>query len=157
MNWNVYIRATMATMIRLQLPPATDITPVKNLSIYCVMQTQRHVRVIPEIESPGHARAAIVSMKARYHKYVNTAPEKPNEYLLSDAQDTSRYVSAQSYTDNVMNVALPSTYRFMEKVIRELIAMYEEAEVPLTTIHLGGDEVPEGSLDGFSCLPDVYG
>ena len=105
---------------------------------------QRHVRVIPEIESPGHARAAIVSMKARYHKYVNTAPEKANEYLLSDAQDTSRYVSAQSYTDNVMNVALPSTYRFMEKVIRELIAMYEEAEVPLTTIHLGGDEVPEG-------------
>ena len=49
-------------------------------------------------------------MKARYHKYVNTAPEKANEYLLSDAQDTSRYVSAQSYTDNVMNVALPSTY-----------------------------------------------
>ena len=35
---DVYIRATMATMIRLQLPPATDITPVKNLSIYCVMQ-----------------------------------------------------------------------------------------------------------------------
>ena len=111
---------------------------------------QRHVRVIPEIESPGHARAAIVSMKARYHKYVNTAPEKANEYLLSDAQDTSRYVSAQSYTDNVMNVALPSTYRFMEKVIRELIAMYEEAEVPLTTIHLGGDEVPEGA---WMCSP----
>ena len=109
---------------------------------------QRHVRVIPEIESPGHARAAIVSMKARYHKYVNTAPEKANEYLLSDAQDTSRYVSAQSYTDNVMNVALPSTYRFMEKVIRELIAMYEEAEIPLTTIHLGGDEVPEGAWMG---------
>ena len=87
-------------------------------------------------------------MKARYHKYVNTAPEKANEYLLSDAQDTSRYVSAQSYTDNVMNVALPSTYRFMEKVIRELIAMYEEAEVPLTTIHLGGDEVPEGAWMG---------
>ena len=41
---------------------------------------QRHVRVIPEIESPGHARAAIVSMKARYHKYVNTAPEKDHEY-----------------------------------------------------------------------------
>lgn len=109
---------------------------------------QRHVRVIPEIESPGHARAAIVSMKARYHKFMNTAPEKADEYLLSDVQDTSRYVSAQSYTDNVMNVALPSTYRFMEKVIRELIAMYEEAEVPLTTIHLGGDEVPEGAWMG---------
>lgn len=41
---------------------------------------QRHVRVIPEIESPGHARAAIVSMKARYHKYINTDPEKAVEY-----------------------------------------------------------------------------
>ncbi len=109
---------------------------------------QRHVRVIPEIESPGHARAAIVSMKARYHKYINTDPEKSKEYLLSDMLDTSRYVSAQSYTDNVMNVVLPSTYRFMEKVIRELIAMYEEAEVPLTTIHLGGDEVPDGAWIG---------
>ena len=87
-------------------------------------------------------------MKARYHKYINTDPEKAVEYLLSDAQDTSRYVSAQSYTDNVMNVALPSTYRFMEKVIRELMAMYEEAEVPLTTIHLGGDEVPDGAWMG---------
>lgn len=109
---------------------------------------QRHVRVIPEIESPGHARAAIVSMKARYHKYINTDPGKANEYLLNDAQDTSRYVSAQSYTDNVMNVALPSTYRFMEKVIREVIAMYKEAEMPLTTIHLGGDEVPDGAWMG---------
>lgn len=26
----------------------------------------RHVAIIPEIESPGHARAAIVAMKARY-------------------------------------------------------------------------------------------
>lgn len=33
-------------------------------------------------------------------------------------------------------------------MIRELIAMYEEAEVPLTTIHLGGDEVPEGAWMG---------
>lgn len=28
----------------------------------------RHVAIIPEIESPGHARAAIVAMKARYKK-----------------------------------------------------------------------------------------
>lgn len=109
---------------------------------------ERHVRVIPEIESPGHARAAIVSMKARYNKYINTDPEKAKEYLLSDAQDTSRYVSAQSYTDNIMNVALPSTYRFMEKVISEVVAMYKEAGVPLATIHLGGDEVPDGAWMG---------
>ena len=95
---------------------------------------ERHVRIVPEIESPGHARAAIVSMKARYNKYFETDPGK----------DTSRYVSVQYYTDNVMNVALPSTYRFMEKVIQELNAMYQEAGLSLSTVHLGGDEVPRG-------------
>lgn len=105
---------------------------------------ERHVRVIPEIESPGHARAAIVSMKARYNKYIATDPEKATEYLLSEPEDTSRYESVQYYTDNVINVALPSTYRFMEKVIQEINAMYKDAGVPLTTLHLGGDEVPHG-------------
>lgn len=106
--------------------------------------TERHVLVIPELESPGHARAAIVSMKARYDKYIKTDPDKAMEFMLSEPEDTSRYVSVQYYTDNVINVALPSTYRFMEKVIVELAAMYREADAPLATIHLGGDEVPHG-------------
>ena len=105
---------------------------------------ERHVRIVPEIESPGHARAAIVSMKARYNKYFETDPGKATEYILSEPEDTSRYVSVQYYTDNVMNVALPSTYRFMEKVIQELNAMYQEAGLSLSTVHLGGDEVPRG-------------
>lgn len=105
---------------------------------------ERHVRIVPEIESPGHARAAIVSMKARYNKYFETDPGKATEYILSEPEDTSRYVSVQYYTDNLMNVALPSTYRFMEKVIQELNAMYQEAGLSLSTVHLGGDEVPRG-------------
>ena len=105
---------------------------------------ERHVRIIPEIESPGHARAAIVSMKARYNKYIGTDSIKATEYLLSEPGDTSRYSSVQYYTDNVVNVALPSTYRFMEKVIQEIAAMYKDAGIPMTTIHLGGDEVAHG-------------
>lgn len=109
---------------------------------------QRHITVIPEIESPGHARAAIVAMKARYNKLKNSNMEKAREYLLSETNDTSKYVSAQAYTDNIMNVSLPSVYRFMEKVSDEIIAMYREAGVPLETIHIGGDEVPHGSWEG---------
>lgn len=45
---------------------------------------KRHVRIVPEIESPGHARAAIVSMKARYNKYFETDPGKGYEYILSE-------------------------------------------------------------------------
>lgn len=104
----------------------------------------RHMQVIPEVESPGHARAAIVSMKARYEKYKDIQPDKASEYLLSDFADTSVYYSAQAYTDNVMNVALPSVYRFFEKVADELMKMYAEAGLSLQTVHIGGDEVPEG-------------
>lgn len=114
---------------------------------------ERHVRVIPEIETPGHARAAIVSMKARYNKYKDTDPQKATEYLLTDLQDSSKYVSVQSYTDNVIDVALPSTYRFLEKVATEIAAMYKEAGVELPSIHLGGDEVAEGAWTGSpACL-----
>ncbi|HEY9542465.1 family 20 glycosylhydrolase [Prevotella sp.] len=114
---------------------------------------QRHVQIIPEIEAPGHARAAIVAMKARYRKYMATDKAKAEEYLLTDRADTSRYRSAQSYTDNVINVALPSTYRFMEKVVTELGKMYKDAGLALTDIHLGGDEVPKGAWMGSpQCL-----
>lgn len=65
-------------------------------------------------------------MKARYNKYKDTDVEKAAEYLLSEPEDTSRYASVQYYTDNVINVAMPSTYRFMEKVIQELAAMYRK-------------------------------
>lgn len=110
----------------------------------------RHVTIIPEVESPGHSRAAIVAMKARYNKYIKTDEAKATEYLLSDSKDVSKYESAQSYTDNVMNVAMPSTYTFMKKVLSEIHKMYQEAEVPLTAIHIGGDEVPSGAWMGSS-------
>jgi hexosaminidase len=105
----------------------------------------RHIMVVPEIESPGHSRAAIKAMDARYKKFKNQNNRAEAEkYLLRDTLDKSTYSSAQLWTDNVMCVALPSTYRFLEKVIDELILMYAEADAPLTTIHLGGDEVPQG-------------
>ncbi len=105
----------------------------------------RHIKIIPEIDLPGHARAAIKAMNARYYKYIKTNKEKAEEYLLTDFNDTSEYISAQSYTDNVINVALSSTYRFVRKVVDEIEAMYKEADVELSILHLGGDEVPNGA------------
>jgi len=107
--------------------------------------TKRHIRIIPEIETPGHARAAIKSMDARYRAYVakgDTAAA--TQYLLRDLEDQSEYRSIQNWDDNIINVALPSTYTFLEKVVDELIAMHKEAGAPLQTIHFGGDEVPNG-------------
>jgi hexosaminidase len=107
--------------------------------------TQRHIKVIPEYETPGHARAAIKSMDARYARLMSLGKEKEAEvYLLRDLKDRSVYRSVQGFNDNVINPALPATYRFIEKIIDETLAMYKEAKAPLQTIHFGGDEVPTG-------------
>lgn len=107
--------------------------------------TARHIRVIPEIETPGHARAAIYSMEKRYRALMEKGQrEEAEKYRLKDPDDVSEYRSVQGWRDNVVNVALPSVYNFMEKVTDELLAMYKEADAPLETIHFGGDEVPAG-------------
>ena len=107
--------------------------------------TERHIKVIPEIETPGHARAAIKAMDARYRRLMADGQvEVASRYLLQDPRDRSEYRSVQGWDDNVMDVSMPSTYRFLEKVIDELQAMYKEAGAPLERIHMGGDEVPNG-------------
>jgi hexosaminidase len=110
--------------------------------------TARHIRVLPEIESPGHARAAVKAMESRYYRLKAAGrDQEANEYLLTDLQDKSEYHSVQYWNDNVMNVALPSTYRFLDKVVEELQAMYKEAGAPLEAVHMGGDEVPGGVFE----------
>jgi hexosaminidase len=107
--------------------------------------TDRHIKVIPEIETPGHARAAVKAMDARYNYYIKQGnAAKANQYLLHDLNDTSKYSTVQYWDDNVIDVSLPSTYNFVETVIAEIKKMYAEAGAPLQTIHFGGDEVPAG-------------
>ena len=110
--------------------------------------TDRHISVIPEFDTPGHSRAAIKAMNARYHKYKDTDKAKAEEFLLVDFEDTSDYYSAQAYTDNVINVAMPSVYNFLYKVIDEVIDIYKEAGAELSIFHLGGDEVANGVWEG---------
>ena len=102
----------------------------------------RHMLVVPEFDIPGHSRAAVKSMEYRFHKTGDAT------YRLFDPMDTSKYNSAQDYCDNVIDVSLPSTYAFIEKVFDNLIALHAEAGVPLEAVHIGGDEVPEGSWEG---------
>jgi len=105
--------------------------------------TDRHIIVIPEIETPGHARASIKAMDARYDRLVAEGKkDEAAKYLLRDLDDKSEYRSVQYWNDNVINVSLPSTYTFVERVVDDLISIYKEAGAPLPGIHFGGDEVP---------------
>lgn len=106
----------------------------------------RHIEVIPEIDMPGHARAAIKAMEARYKRLMAAGKkEEAGQYLLSDPLDKSVYASVQNYTDNAANVCLSSTYAFVEKVVYELQQMYRTAGVKLAIYHMGGDEVGKGA------------
>ena len=96
-----------------------------------------HIEVIPELETPGHSRAAVKSMEYRAKKR-GTSP-------IHDLQDKSIYSSAQHWTDNVMDVGLEATFEFMETVIDEISMMYTEAGLSLKTMHMGGDELPKGA------------
>ena len=103
---------------------------------------ERRIAVIPEFDTPGHSRASIKAMQA-YERRTGDSSIR-----LQDPADTSRYWSAQDFTDNVLSVYLPSVYKFYGMVFDEVICLHKEAGVPLSAIHIGGDEVPDGAWSG---------
>lgn len=108
---------------------------------------ERHIEVIPEINMPGHARAAIKAMESRHARLMADGREdeqEANAHRIYHPDDVSEYSSVQNFSDNVIDVCLPSTYTFIETVIDDLVVMFAEADAPLTTVHTGGDEVPNG-------------
>ncbi|RYZ44605.1 MAG: beta-N-acetylhexosaminidase, partial [Chitinophagaceae bacterium] len=144
---------------------------------------QHYIEVIPEIEAPGHARAAVAAMTSRYNRLMKEGkPKEAEEFLLYHPRDTSVYKSVQrwyrnvmdpalpstyAFLDtsvyksvqrwyrNVMDPALPSTYAFLEKVTTELQAMYKEAGATMNTVHFGGDEVPTGVWKGSPAVQEL--
>lgn len=114
---------------------------------------KRHVRVIPEFDMPGHSHAAINAMLARYRKYISTNETAATEFLLSDLEDESDYMSIQEYTDNAINPCIESTYKFIDTVIASVKSMHANIQ-PLTLYHVGGDEVADMAWTGSpACQP----
>ncbi|MFT5044916.1 MAG: hexosaminidase [Porticoccaceae bacterium] len=97
----------------------------------------RYIQVIPEFDMPAHARAAVVAMRVRA---TNLGDANDINVRLDDPQDTSRYLTIQSYNDGILNPCLPGTYNFIETVIADVQSMYTAASVTLDTWHMGGDE-----------------
>jgi hexosaminidase len=107
------------------------------------------IQVIPEIDMPAHARAAIIAMEARYRSLAEKGDQEAAEqYRLRDPDDVSNYTSVQFYDDSYLNPCQPSTFRFIEKVLDEMLKMHELAGQPLTAWHMGGDEAKNIHLGG---------
>lgn len=101
----------------------------------------RQIEVLPSLDMPGHSRAAIVSMNARYQRLMlEEKPQDAKQYFLSELEDTSEYRSIQHYNDNTLNPCLDSTYTFIGEVLNQLQAMHIAAGVPLKRYHIGADE-----------------
>jgi len=111
--------------------------------------SERHIQVMPEIDLPGHAHAAITAMNARRRRLLNKGLEKEAyEFLLYHPEDTSRYESVQKWKNNAVDVGMESTYRFFEKVVMEVRKMYIDAGLELNVLHIGGDEVSDNAWSG---------
>jgi hexosaminidase len=101
----------------------------------------RGIEVIPSFDMPGHSRAAIHSMEARYRKLMAEGRKAEAErFRLAEPGDTTEYRSVQNYDDNTLNVCLDSTYAFIDAVIDDIKALHASAGVPLKTYHIGADE-----------------
>ena len=80
----------------------------------------RHITIVPEIEMPGHARAAL----AAYPAFSCTGKQQPVPGLWGVFEDVF--------------CTKDSTLHFLEDVLEEVLSLF-----PGKFIHIGGDEVPK--------------
>ncbi|MCJ8294223.1 MAG: carbohydate-binding domain-containing protein [Colwellia sp.] len=114
--------------------------------------TARHIQVIPSLDMPGHSRAAVKAMTARYKKYqAREDEEKAKQFLLDDFEDGTDYLSVQFYNDNTINVCLESSYDFVVEVMTQVKKIHADAGQPLTRYHIGADETAGAWVESPAC------
>lgn len=87
----------------------------------------RHITIVPEIEMPGHAAAAIAS----YPEFGN-----------SDISGYAPRVQTRWGVHPYIFAPKEETFRFLEDVLTEVCALF-----PSKFIHIGGDEAPKGQWE----------
>ncbi|CAF3717298.1 unnamed protein product [Rotaria sp. Silwood1] len=88
---------------------------------------ERHIQIVPEIDMPGHASAAIASYPS----------------LGCDPQQPINVPGEFCIHHSVFNVANSQTTEFLENVLDEVIDLFSTSDV----IHIGGDEVKYGQWE----------
>lgn len=126
--------------------PGTGNTHTKTGGFYTQEQVKevvkyaadRFITVVPEIEMPGHASAAIAA-----YPELSAFPDEPTiKYYPKEsawAGDSTGKQVIQSWGvfDDVF-VPSENTFKFLENVLDEVIALF-----PSKYIHIGGDECPK--------------
>ena len=100
---------------------------------------KRFVTVIPEIEMPGHASAAIAS-----YPWLSCFPDQKTHIPDNMISNASRQASGKlvqetwGVFDDVFCAGKDSTFMFLQDVIDEILPLF-----PSKYIHIGGDESPK--------------
>lgn len=107
--------------------------------------TKRHVAIIPEIELPGHASAAIAS-----YPFLSCFPDEPTVVTNNMGSKVGKEIQANGRPkivqetwgvfDDVFCAGDEKTFQFLEDVLAEVIPLF-----PSEYIHIGGDECPKSN------------
>lgn len=112
---------------------------VKDVVAYAA---QRAITVIPEIEMPGHASAAIAA-----YPWLSCFPDKPTQMpehssamsSLQQSQGSKKLVQETwGVFEDIFCAGKDSTFLFLQNVLDEVLPLF-----PSRYIHVGGDEAPK--------------
>lgn len=108
---------------------------IKDIVAYAA---KRYITVVPEIEMPGHASAAIAAFP-----FLSCFPEETTKIhknpSLASQQNSGKHVQETwGVFDDVFCAGNDSVFTLLEDVIDEVVALF-----PSKYIHIGGDECPK--------------
>ncbi len=107
-------------------PSGRAYTP-DEIARWVVRSDELGVTLVPEVDLPAHAHAALTAM-----------PQ------LRDPLDGSRAESVQHFTNNLLVPGHPLLDDFLGDVVESVAKLFASSP----WIHIGGDEVPDGAWDG---------
>lgn len=98
----------------------------------------RHITVIPEIEMPGHASAAIAAYPwlSCFENEETVIPTHPSKGSLQ--KHGKKVQETWGVFDDVFCAGNDSTFNFLQDVLDEVLPLF-----PSQIIHVGGDECPK--------------
>jgi len=105
---------------------------------------QRHITVIPEIEMPGHASAAIAAYPwlSCFPGEPTVIPSHPSQKSIQEQASGRKKLVQETFGvfDDVFCAGNDSTFMFLQDVLDEVLPLF-----PSKYIHVGGDECPKSN------------